>query len=299
MGDLEAIRVFLAVAEQRSFVAAARHLMMTPPSVTRTVGALEDRLGVQLLLRTTRQVSLTSAGAAYAARVGPLVDALTAAAEDLREGQGETSGLIRINAPMSMGQRILPEVIAQFRTLYPKVNVSLTLTDRLVDVVADEVDLAIRISGPPRDKLTIWRKLCPVRRVIVAAPRYLEAWGRPDSPEDLARHVCIAYDAQGGPEIWDFARGSMRRRARAGAELSANNGELIARMAENGEGIALLPRFIVEPALAEGRLVTLLEGWSLPELWLTLYYPPYERLPMRLATFSDFFETYATETRPV
>ncbi|QDL94327.1 LysR family transcriptional regulator (plasmid) [Paroceanicella profunda] len=299
MGDLEALQVFLSVAEHRSFVAAARHLSMTPPSVTRTVGALEERLGVQLLLRTTRQVSLTSAGAAYAARVGPLVEGLRAAAEDLRERQGETSGLIRINAPMSMGERILPDVISQFRTLYPKVNVSLTLTDRLVDVVADSVDLAIRISGQPRDKLTIWRKLCPVRRVLVAAPRYLEAWGTPREPEDLGEHVCLAYDAEGGAEIWELNRGAVRRRVRAGAELSSNNGDLSARLVENGEGIALLPRFIVEAGLASGTLVTVLDDWSLPELWLTLYYPPYERLPMRIATFSDFFETHVTETHPV
>ncbi len=299
MGDLEAIRVFLAVAAQRSFVAAARQLAMTPPSVTRTVSALEDRLGVQLLLRTTRQVSLTTAGAAYAARVGPLVASLQEAAEDLRESQGQTSGRIRINAPMSMGERMLPEVISQFRTLYPQVTVSLVLTDRLIDIVAEPVDLAIRISAPPRDKLTIWRRICRVRRIFVASPQYLSARGTPAVADDLGRHACLGYDAEAGPELWDLRRGSRRARITAGQIVSSNNGDLIARLAVNGEGIAMLPRFIVEDDLAAGRLRQVLPDWAPPELWLTLYYPPYERLPTRLATFSDFFETYVTETRPM
>ena len=299
MGDLEAIRVFLAVGEHRSFVAAARHLLMTPPSVTRTVNALEKRLGVQLLLRTTRQVSLTAAGAVYAARVRPLVDGIEEAAEDLRTRQGEASGLIRINAPMAMGERMLPDVITQFRTLYPQVAVSLSLTDSFIDIVAENFDLAIRISEPPKDKLTIWRKICRVRRVFVASPAYLEANGEPDSPDDLGQHSCIAYDAKGGTEIWDLSNGSASRRVRAGGALASNNGNAIARMAENGEGIAMLPRFIVEDRLATGRLRTVLPDWTPPDLWLTLYYPPYDRLPMRLATFSDFFETHVTETRPV
>lgn len=298
-GDLEAIRVFLAIAQHHSFVAAARELGMSPPAVTRMIGALEQKLGVQLLLRTTRQVSLTSAGAAYAARVGPLAAALDEAAEDLRAGQGAVSGRIRINAPMSMGERLLPDVVSQFRTLYPQVAVALTLTDRLVDVVAEKVDLAIRISGPPTDKLTIWRKICRVHRVLVAAPAYLAGNGDPAEPEDLARHVCLAYDAESGPETWDLGRAGRRRRITAGEALSSNNGDLIAKLATNGEGVALLPRFIVDDHLASGALRLVLPEWTPPELWLTLYYPPYDRLPARLSVFSDFFETYVTETRPL
>jgi DNA-binding transcriptional LysR family regulator len=296
MSEVEELKVFLAVATQRSFVAAARVLMMTPPSVTRAVGALEDRLGVQLLLRTTRQVSLTAAGAAYAARVAPLVAGLAEAAAELREDQGDAAGLLRISAPMSMGERLLPEVVAQFRILHPKVRLALNLTDRLIDIVAGEVDLAIRISRQPKDKLTIWRRLAPVQRLLIAAPSYLAAEGVPAAPEELSRHCCLAYDADGGPEVWDLSRQGQRRRVTAGQRISSNNGDLIAKMAVQGEGVAMLPRFIVAEDLAAGRLVPVLEGWSPPQLWLTLYYPPYDRLPLRVARFSDFFETYATET---
>ncbi len=299
MSDINAIKVFLAVAEHRSFVSASRHLMMTPPAVTRAVGALEDQLGVQLLLRTTRQVSLTSAGAAYAARVAPLVAGLAAAAEDLRAEQGQSRGLIRINAPMSMGERILPDVISQFRTLYPQVQLALSLTDRLIDVVAENVDLAIRISSQPKDKLTIWRKISKVTRIFVASPHYLDAHGSPDGAEGLTGHCLLAYDADAGPETWDLTNGAKHRRITAGAALSSNNGDLIAQLAVNGEGIAMLPRFIVAEDLARGRLRQVLPDWHPPQLWLTLYYPPYERLPMRLVTFSDFFEKYVTEAKPV
>ncbi|MCF3640197.1 LysR family transcriptional regulator [Rhizobium sp. TRM95111] len=299
MSDLNDIRVFLAVAEQRSFVGAARQLAMTPPSVTRAVGALEEELGVQLLLRTTRQVSLTSAGAVYAARVRPLVAEFDAVAETVREEQGETAGLLRINAPLSLGQQILADVLSGFRVEYPNTRVSLALTDRFIDILSETFDLAIRISEPPRDKSTIWRKICPVRRVLVASPGYLAAFGTPRDPDDLAAHACVAYDEEAVEETWELSHGGRTRKVRAGRMIAANNGELLARLAANGEGIALLPLFIVEDALNSGTLSQVLAEWSPPELWLTLYYPPYEKLPMRVAKFSDFFESYVTHIRPL
>ncbi|GGA87664.1 LysR family transcriptional regulator [Brucella endophytica] len=299
MNDLNDIRVFLAVARQGSFVAAARQLSMTAPTVTRAVSALEQRLGVQLLLRTTRQVSLTSAGAVYAARVGPLLEAFDAAAEKVRAEEGEAAGLIRLNAPLSLGQRILPDIISGFRAEHPGIAVSATLTDRFIDIVNDSFDLAVRISEPPRDKSTIWRKICRVRRILVASPGYLAANDAPETPDDLDEAVCIAYDEEALAEGWELTHTGRTRKVRAGKVLAANNGDLIARLAENGEGVALLPLFIVEEALGTGHLVQILPDWQPPELWLTLYYPPYEKLPMRVAKFSDFFETYVTTIRPV
>jgi DNA-binding transcriptional LysR family regulator len=299
MSDLNDIRVFLAVAEHRSFVAAARHLSMTAPTVTRAVGALEDQLGVQLLLRTTRQVSLTSAGAVYAARIGPLLTEFEQAAEEVREQHGDTAGLIRINAPLSLGQQILADVISGFRVEYPDISVSISLTDRFIDIVGDSCDLAIRISEAPRDKSTIWRKICRVRRVLAASPGYLAAFGTPQSPGDLDAHACLAYDQDSAAETWELTGGGRTHKVRAGKVLAGNNGEVIARLAENGEGVALLPFFIVEDSIARQRLKQILPDWSPPELWLTLYYPPYDRLPMRVARFSDFFENYVTHTRPL
>lgn len=296
MGELESVRVFLAVAEQGSFAGAARQLGLTPASVTRTIAGLEDQLGVQLLVRTTRQVSLTSAGAVYAARVAPLSEGLARAAEETREAQGIASGNIRISAPMSLGLKVLPPVLSQFATLYPQTHVSLTLSDSFVDIVEEGYDLAIRISGPPDDKSTIWRKICEVQRMLVASPAYLGARGTPATPDDLADHACLSYRSDARDESWELSRGPSRRVHKAVGSFSANNGDILAQLAINGEGIALLPRFIVDEDIAAGRLVEILSGWDAPQIWLTLYYPPYERLPLRVATFSDFFEKWVIDS---
>ncbi|WP_108484778.1 LysR family transcriptional regulator [Oceaniglobus ichthyenteri] len=299
MGELESIRVFLAVAEQQSFAGAARHLGMTPASVTRTIAALEARLGVQLLVRTTRQVSLTSAGAVYAARVAPLADGLAEAATQTREAQGITSGRLRISAPLSLGVKVLPAVLSQFAALHPQTTVDVNLSDGFVDIVEDDFDLAIRVSGPPSDKSTIWRKICMVPRLLVATPGYLRARGTPQDPDDLADHECLGYRDDLRDEVWQLANGGARRSHRAQGRLSTNNGDLLAGLVLNDEGIALLPRFIIDGDLAAGRMVAVLPDWRTPEIWLTLYYPPYEQLPLRVATFSDFFEIYVRETRPL
>lgn len=299
MGELESIRVFLAVAGLQSFAGAARQLGMTPASVTRTIAALEARLGVQLLVRTTRQVSLTSAGAAYAARVAPLADALAEAAHETREAQGITSGRLRISAPLSLGVKLLPALLSQFGALHPDTSVDINLSDRFVDIVEEDFDLAIRVSAPPNDKSTIWRKICRVPRILVATPDYLNARGHPHRPEDLGDHDCLGYRDGMNDEIWQLSSGRLRRIHKTQGRLSANNGDLLAGLVLNGEGIALLPRFIVETELATGRMVEVLPDWTTPEIWLTLYYPPYEQLPLRVATFSNFVETYVVDTRPL
>lgn len=299
MGELESIRVFLAVATQKSFAGAARQLGLTPASVTRTVAALEARLGVQLLVRTTRQVSLTSAGAAYAGRVAPLAKELAEAADETREGQGVASGRLRISAPLSLGIKVLPAVLSQYAARYPQTSVDVNLSDRFVDIVDEGYDLAIRISGPPSDKSTIWRKICKVPRLLVATPAYLRARGAPQQPEDLAGHACLGYRDDLGEDVWHLSDGARQRSHKAQGRLSANNGDLLAGLVLNDEGIALVPRFIVEADLAAGRMVAVLPDWSAPEIWLTLYYPPYEQLPLRVSNFSDFFEAHVTEACPL
>lgn len=296
MGELESIRTFLTVAEQKSFSAAARLLGTTPASVTRTVAALEERLGLQLLLRTTRQVSLTSAGAVYAARVAPLAEGLVKATEETRDLQKVTTGSLRISAPMSLGLKVLPPILSQFALVHPGTTVAVDLSDRFVDIVEEAYDLAIRISGPPTDKSTIWRKICPVPRVLVASTGYVAIHGRPERPEDLVNHQCLSYDDRTQTETWSLTRAGATRTIEAKGRFSVNNGDFLTKLALAGEGITLLPRFIVEDDLAAGRLVTLLDDWKAPEIWLTLYYPPYEHLPLKVATFSEFFEAFVLES---
>jgi len=297
IGELESVRVFLSVAEKRGFAAAAAALGITPSAATRAVAALEERLGVQLFIRTTRTVALTAAGALYAERVRPLTEGLARAAQETRETQGLVAGELRIAAPLSLGLKVLPPVLTQFGLAHPLVRVALSLTDAFVDILDGSVDLAIRISGAPTDKSTIWRKLCPVPRILVAAPSYLLARGAPRTPDDLSEHELLAYGAETAGESWELRCDAARSTLRAAGRIRADSGDLLAELAGDGEGIALLPRFIVADALASGRLVQVLEPWRPDDLWLTLYYPPYDRLPARVATFSDFFEIYVTQTR--
>lgn len=299
MGELESIRIFLTVAALQSFAGAARQLGMTPASVTRSIATLEAQLGLQLLVRTTRQVSLTSAGAAYAARVSPLAKGLASAADEAREAQGVASGRLRISAPLSLGVKVLPAVLSQFGALYPKIHVDVSLSDRFVDIVEGDFDLAIRISGPPSDKSTIWRKICRVPRLLAASPDYLRAHGTPQQPEDLGTHDCLGYSDDLGGEVWHLSNGKRQRSHKVEGRISANNGDLLAALVLNGEGIAQLPRFIIEADLATGRMAAVLPDWSATEIWLTLYYPPYEQLPLRVAMFSDFFETHVNEVCPL
>lgn len=292
MEDLKAIRVFLAVAEQLSFAGAARSLAMTPASVTRIVAQLEADLGHQLLLRTTRKVSLTSTGAMVAARYKPIVDDFDRATEDIAHASRPDRGRLRINAPLSMGVRLLPGVMTGFRATYPLIEVELRLTDTLIDIIDAGCDLAVRVSTPPNDRSTIWRKLCEVPRDAVASPAFLAEIKKPESPDDLDRRHCLSYSSDGTPEMWEFSQGAVRRSFRAGRTLISNNGDFLCEVACGGAGICVLPDFITQAALDRGDLVRVLPGWTLPSLWLTLYYPPYERLPPLVATFTDYFETY-------
>lgn len=298
MDDLKAIRTFLTVADLASFAAAARQMGTTPATVTRAVAGLEAALGVQLLLRTTRHVSLTSAGDAYARRVRPVLAAFDAIEAELRDSQGPLRGRIRLTAPMSFGVRVMPRILADFRRAQPDVEVAVVLTDAFVDILEADYDLAIRISGPPNDKSTIWRKLCLVERVLVAAPGAAEATAT--HPEELRPERLFAHSAAARDEDWRLSgEGGEARTLRAGAQLSANNADLLVQLLAAEDGAALLPRFAAGPALAAGELVEVLPGWTASPLWLTLYYPPYERLPPIVAAFSEFFERHITEIAPL
>jgi DNA-binding transcriptional LysR family regulator len=295
MQDIKPIRVFLKVVELSSFAAAARSLKMTPASVTRIIARLEDELGQQLLVRTTRKVALTSAGAAVAARFGPVVAEFDRVSEDIARAARPDRGRLAINAPMSLGLRLLPALIDRFRLAYPNIALDVKLTDTLVDIVTERCDLAIRISGPPGDKSTIWRKICEVPRRAVAAPGLFERLARPQTPEDLDPAYCLSYSATGQPEVWKFERGTARRSVTAGAAVVSNNGDFLYALAQAGNGIVVLPDFIMGDGMARGDVVAVLDDWTVAPLWLTLFYPPYEVLPPLVATFTDFFEAYLRE----
>ncbi|MGR3479950.1 LysR family transcriptional regulator [Salipiger marinus] len=292
MQTMKPIRVFLTVVAQGSFAGAARRLRMTPASITRIIAQLEADLGQQLLLRTTRQVSLTGAGAMVAARYRPVIEEFDRVTEEVTRTTRPDRGRLAINAPMSFGMRLMPGLVASFRLAYPNIALDVHLTDALVDILDASCDLAIRISDPPGDKSTIWRRICHVPRQVVAAPALFDRIARPAHPGDLPPDQCLSYGHKGSAEIWTFTRGGMRRTVRAGTDVVSNNGEFLYALALSGNGMVNLPDFLVRDGLDRGTVDIVLPDWQIPPLNLMLYYPPYEKLPPLVETFTEFFEAY-------
>lgn len=295
MTDLKAIRVFLEVATQLSFAAAARSLQMTPASITRIVSKLEDDMGQQLFVRTTRQVSLTTAGAIAAARYMPIVEELDRATQDITKASRPDMGRLRINAPMSLGVRVMPRLIESFRLAYPRIDLEVFLTDSLVDIIEGACDLAVRVSEPPADKSTIWRKICQVPRHVVASPVLFDRTPEPVTPDDLKPETLLAYSDAGHAETWKLRNGGQKRDVKTATKVVSNSGDFLYSIAVAGGGICMLPDFIVRPGLDAGEVVKLMPDWEPTPLWLTLFYPPYEQFPPLVATFTDFFEAYMRE----
>ncbi|WP_299368630.1 LysR family transcriptional regulator [uncultured Tateyamaria sp.] len=295
MTDLKSIRVFLEVAAKLNFSAAARALQMTPASVTRIVSKLEDDMGQQLFIRTTRQVSMTTAGAIAATRYRPIVEELDRTTRDITKATRPDMGRLRINAPMSLGARVMPQLVESFRLAYPGIELEVFLTDTLVDIIEGECDLAVRVSEPPTDKSTIWRKICQVPRHVIAAPSLFQRIPKPMIPDDLKPDTLLGYSDQGRSETWKLRKGGQKRDVKTSSKMISNSGDFLYSIAVSGGGICVLPDFIVRPGLESGDVEKLLPDWEVSPLWLTLFYPPYDQFPPLVATFTDFFEAYMRE----
>ncbi|WP_208351117.1 LysR family transcriptional regulator [Pseudaestuariivita rosea] len=290
--DLKAIRVFLTVAEHLSFAQAAKALDLTPATVTRIIARLEEDLGHQLLLRTTRQVSLTSQGARIAGRYAPVIAEFDRVAAELSDAANPLRGRLSVNVPMSFGMRLMPALIESFRLAYPTVDLVIHLSDALTDILTETCDLAVRISMPPKDQSSIWRKVCVIPRTMVAAPSFLEAHGPIPAPEALPRALCLSYGHGQQAETWRLSRGAETRLFKAGESIISNNGEVLYALACRGQGITVLPDFLVAKGLRSGAVVAVLPDWEVTPLWLSLSYPPYARLPPLVSAFTDFFEAF-------
>ncbi|KQR72991.1 LysR family transcriptional regulator [Rhizobium sp. Leaf341] len=288
MNDFKALRTFLLAAEKRNFAQVARELDMTPAAVTRAIAALEAELGVQLFVRTTRQVSLTTDGAIFAAQIQPAVKALEDARREVMNAHKADEGRLRISAPTWFGKTVLPPILSGFKERYPKMSFEISLSDGLVNIVDDDYDLAIRISSQPSDKFTIWRKVRVVPRILVAAPG--SRFAAMEHPSELKPDDCLAYSGESRRENWVLSDGGSSLSISAGRAFSANSGEVLADMAADGAGVALLPGFNIADHLRSRRLIHVFKGWAPTDLWLTLFYPPYQALPPRIASFSKFFE---------
>ncbi|SFI14666.1 LysR family transcriptional regulator [Albimonas pacifica] len=251
---------FVAAAQEGSLSAAARRLDLTPSAVSRIVQRLEARLGVQLVVRTTRRFRLTAEGVAYA-RSARRILADIAEVERSVADQGSPRGRVRITMPAAYARLVLLPLLAEFVTLYPEISLDLDVGDELADVMGGEVDVAIR-SGPLADSPLTARRLCETGRSVVASPAYLARVGAPAAPADLARHNCLDFGFRRAEAGWPFREGERTVVRQVGGTMTANSGETLVQLALGGHGITRVADFHVAEHLASGRLTTLLDDFN-------------------------------------
>lgn len=286
--DLEAWGVFAKVAELGSFARAADELGLSSATVSKAVARLEQRLGERLIHRSSRRFTLTDTGRVLAVRATQILAEGEAAEAEAQAKSASPRGRVRLSAPMSFGLRHVAPALPEFLAAYPEVSVELLLDDRIVDLLNDGVDVALRIADLP-DSSLLARRLCPVRRWVVGAPAYFERHGRPERPRDLEHHACLGYSYLPSGDVWRFTGpDGGEEQARTRGPLTATNAEALNFALEAGLGVALQPDFMVWEAVRDGRLEIVLDGWSPPPLALNLVTPPGGPRPARSTVLIEF-----------
>ncbi|MFC3207408.1 MAG: LysR family transcriptional regulator [Mesorhizobium sp.] len=282
------MQVFLRVVETGSFSEAARLLRMTPSTVSKLVSRIEARLGVRLVERSTRRLSLTAEGQIYYERSQSLLHELDEAEREVSQGAATTSGTVRVNISVALGVLGLEPLLPEFWRLYPNVVVDLSLSDEIVDLYLDRTDIAFRVGTLP-DSGMIARRIGIARRKIVAAPAYLDRHGIPRTVDDLARHNCLGFNFRRAAPVWPMREsGRIVDRAVRGS-LLANNGETVRRLALAGVGLARMGDYHVRADLAAGRLVEVLADVVEPdEEYIHAVFLGGTRMPQRVRVFLDF-----------
>lgn len=287
MRSLDEIEAFAAVVEHGGFTRAADALNIGKSAISKQVAKLEDRLGAQLLIRTTRKISMTEVGQAFYDRCRVIIADLEDAERAVVDLHEEPRGLLRINAPMSFGVMHLAKEVASFMAVHQELTVELDLSDRVVDVVEEGYDLVIRIMRLP-DSTLIARKLAAFDRVICASPEYWAANGKPTHPGQLIHHNCLKYSYLSTRDEWTFDRGGEKLSVRVSGTFTANNGEALRDAAIAGQGVLNTPLFIVSEALASGQLETVLDDYIDNNAGIYAVYPHNRHLSAKVRLFVDF-----------
>lgn len=287
MDLFQAMKVFAKVAEVGSLSGAARVLDISNPSVTRHVSDLESYLNARLFNRSTRRLSLTETGAAYLERCKQVLLDLEDATLAAGVSAAKPSGTLRINAPVSFAVNHLGRVLPQYARRYPDVNLEVSLSDRIVDLVDEGYDFAIRI-GRIQDSSLVVRKIAPLRLLVCAAPSYLKRHGTPHEPKDLTRHICLSYSYAASRDEWQFVRDGKTHAVRIKGPMHANNGDLLREAALAGMGIILQPSFIVGDDVRAKKLVALLPDYQPLSGAINAVYPSRQHLSAKVRTFVDF-----------
>ncbi len=286
MNQLEDMRIFVETVDAQSFTAAADRLGVSKQFVSRRIAALEKRLGARLLVRSTRHLRVTDLGLAYNERAQRILQEVDAAEQMITSQTATPRGVLRLSAPMTFATMHLGPLIPAFMQRHPEVLVELELNDRTVDLIGEGYDMAVRI-GTLADSSLIARRITAVQLITCASPGYLRQNGVPTAPEQLGAHACLIYGHTRQGE-WTFRVGERMRKLSVSGPLRSNNGEMLRDAAIAGLGLVALPDFIVAAALADGRLVEVLETFRPAGFTVHAVYPQHRQSSLLVRAFSDF-----------
>jgi DNA-binding transcriptional LysR family regulator len=283
MQHWERVEAFIAVVRFGSFAAAARELQVSNSHVSRLVSQLEQQLGTQLLYRTTRQIRLTDAGQLYYDSCRHLFDGLREAESLLQHHQGQPTGLLKITAATTFGDRYIAPLVNDFQLLYPQLKVQMYFSNRQVELIEEGFDLAIRM-GVMRESTLIAKRLCDRREYIVGSPTYLARVSAPQTLTDLERHNCLV----GTRGYWLLSDGGQRKDLQVRGNWQANSGPALLDAALKGLGLAQLPDYYVDEFLADGRLLKVLDDYRFNDAGVWVVYPQQRHLAPKVRLFIDF-----------
>lgn len=294
MDSLDLIRTFREVATRGSFSQAATALNISKANASKYVAALEEKIGVRLLNRSTRSVSLTDAGALLLERSEPLMELVSLTRTELAERATQPSGRVHISAPYTFGDQTLAVLLAEFSRHYPKVHVSVSLTNRRVDLVEEAVDLVLRV-GRIEDSDLIVRRLRPMPMALLASPSYWDAHGRPTTPQDLATHRCLSYSmlksGSNNMAEWRFVQHGKPLLVQVNGPMDASDGHVLLSLAEAGMGVAYLPAQLAQDALDRRALEPALHDYLPTDNWLFVAYAQRRHNSAALKTMLAFLES--------
>ena len=287
MDRLGTMRTFIAVAEAQSFAAAARRLGVSPAAVTRAVSAVEQRVGTRLLYRTTRIVRLNEAGARFLADCKRILSEIGEAEASVAGSHAELSGPVAVTAPVLFGKRHVASIVFDFLSLHPGVTARTLLLDRVVDLVEEGLDVAVRIAHLPDSALSAIR-VGAVRNVVCASPDYLTRNGMPRTPADLARRETVAFSQTAALPEWPFASGARRETIRPASQLIVNTAEVAIAAAVAGRGLTQVLSYQIAPELRAGKLEIVLAAFELPPLPVHVVHLEGRRAAGRVRALVDF-----------
>jgi DNA-binding transcriptional LysR family regulator len=291
MDRFEQLSAFVEVARWQSFAQAARHLERHSSAVSRAIATLENRLGVRLLQRTTRRVTLSDAGREYFKRCEALLAEFDGADAAVRDHAASLRGNLRVSAASGTGQTLFAPIVPEFLATHPQVTLDLQLSNRYVDLVDEGYDLALRVGTLAADSRLVVRRLASTRPVLLASPAYLERRRSPRTPQQLRDHACLVLDIGTRPQRWQLERGQIRAAVEVAGPLRSNNSFALLRACRAGLGIALLPESVAGEDLSRGQLRRVLPGWVSSEQGIYAVYPSARFIPAKVRAFVEFVAT--------